>query len=153
MKKLIILLVAAIGSTTIFATSVPKFEPDGSEKIQKIFHHDFPEVSNSSITKADNFYIVSFKNEDNQSLCKIFYDENGNTVQTIRYYEGDKLAPFIRSKIGSKYKGKSIFMVTEVTSEDEHYYEVMIQDAQSLWIVYAKDDGTMHVQKKFKKNS
>ncbi|MEO8822774.1 MAG: hypothetical protein ABI366_04305 [Ginsengibacter sp.] len=153
MKKLIILLFAAIGSTTIFATTVPKVEPDGLAKIERIFHHDFPEVNNSSITKAGNFYIVSFKKEANQSLCKVFYDKNGNTVQTIRYYEGDKLAPFIRSKIRSKYEGKSIFMVTEVASENEHYYEVMLQDAQSLWVVHAIDDGTMYIQKKFKRNS
>jgi hypothetical protein len=149
MKKLIFLLTAAICSSAVFATS-PKPDTNASAKIQKVFHHDFPEINNPSMTKVDDYYIVFFQTKDNQS-CRIFYDEDGNAVQTIRNYEADNLSPFIRTKIESKYKGKQIFMVTDVATESEHYYEILLQDAKSLYVVHARDNGTLYTKKKFKR--
>jgi hypothetical protein len=104
------------------------------------------------MTKVNDYYIVFFQTKDNQS-CRIFYDEDGNAVQTIRNYEADNLSPFIRTKIESKYKGRKIFMVTDVATENEHYYEILLQDAKSLWVVHARDNGTLYTKKKFKRAS
>lgn len=149
MKRLIILLLITTCSVSIFATPITKTIPDPVAKIQKVFHRDFPDVTNESMRKVGDFFIISFKNED-QSLCRIYYDANGNTLQTIRNYKEDKLEPFIRAKIKAKYKDMNIFMVTDVAVENEHYYEIMLQNNKSLWIVHAKDDGTMFVEKKYK---
>ena len=153
MKKLILLCVVAACSTGIFAVPMDSNSFVGSAKIRKIFHQNFPEISNPTITNVGKFYVVSFTGQENNSSCRIYYDAEGNVVQTIRNYKAEKLTPFIRSKIESKYKGKSIFMVTDVSDENEHFYDVIIQDSKSLWIVHAKDDGTMFVQKKYKRTA
>jgi hypothetical protein len=152
MKQLIILLIATAFSAGIFAAPFKEPPPDTSAKIQSIFHREFPEVNKHSLTKEGDFYVIFFKEEKKQSSCRIYYDADGNTVRTMHYYKVDQLAPFIRTKIGSKYKGKTISNVTEVATENEHFYEIALQDSKSLWMVHAEDDGTMFIQKKFKKD-
>ena len=106
MKKLIILCFAALCSAGVFAAPSKVVSTDATAKILKVFHHNFPEVSNQSIYHLDNMYMVYFNNEDDNSSCRIYYDSDGNVIQTVRYYTGEKLCPFIRSKLDSKYKGK-----------------------------------------------
>jgi hypothetical protein len=119
MKKIISLCLAAFISTGIFAA--PPHLPDSSGKIKKVFHHDFPEVSNFKIYTSGNEYLVYFNDEENQSSGRVYYDADGNILQTYQYYSGEQLPPFIRAKIDKKYNGKSIFSVTEVTNSDQHY--------------------------------
>lgn len=152
MKKLILLCFAVACSTGIFAIPLNPTSPGGTEKILEIFHHNFPEIKNPTITNVGNFYLVYFANEKNNSSCRIYYDSDGKVVQTIRNYTAENLTPFIREKIEAKYKGKEIFMITDVSDENEHFYKVFIQDTKSLWIVNAKDDGTLFILKKYKKS-
>ncbi len=151
MKKLILTCFAAILSAGIFASPSHPASVDESAKILKIFHQNFPEVSNHSIYHAGDFYIVHFSNEEKQSSCRIYYDKDGNVVQSISYYTAEDLSPFMRSKIAKKYKGKDIEGVTEVTNASQHYYQVIVQDASTMLIVHAYDNGLMHTEKKFKR--
>jgi len=153
MKKLILLCFAASCSFGIFATPLHSASIDASAKIRKVFHHNFPEVTNPTILNVGNFYLVYFADKAANSSCRIYYDADGNAIQTIRNYSAEGLNPFIRAKIDSKYKGKSVFGVTEVADENEHFYDLILQDAKSLWIVHANDNGSMYVQKKYKKAS
>ncbi|MEO9070655.1 MAG: hypothetical protein ABI261_06440, partial [Ginsengibacter sp.] len=104
MKKIIFLCATAIFSTGIFAS--PVRVPDKSEKIMKIFHHDFPEIINPKIYPVGNNYMIYFKNENDHSSCRIYYDSAGVVLETYKYYSGDELAPFIRAKIIADFKEK-----------------------------------------------
>ena len=150
MKKAFLLCLIAAGSMSIFSTSLHA-TPDVSAKILKSFHSHFPEVTNSSIYHNGDTYVVIFKSPDNNSSGRMFYDKDGNLLETIRYYKADELSPFIRSKIASKYKDKSIFMVTDDENESEHFYQVILEDANTMLVVHVNNDGSMHLEKKYKK--
>jgi superfamily I DNA and/or RNA helicase len=151
MKKIIFLCLAAVFSTGIFATPIPATVADASAKILKLFHVDFPEISNHTIHKTGDVYMVSFKDAINNYSCKVFYDSNGNMLQTIRYYSDEELAPFIRAKVHSKYQGKKIMNVTELINDNEHFYQMILEDNKSLFVVHSDDKGMMYTEKKFKK--
>ena len=151
MKKLILLCMSALFSTAIFASGLDPVLGDASAKILQVFHRNFPEVSNHSISNLGNLYMVYFHSDENNSSCRMYYDSDGNVLETVRYYTGEQLPPFIRAKIESAYKGKSIFMVTEVANENDHHYQVILRDAESMLVVDVKDNGSMHLQKKYKR--
>lgn len=149
MKKIIFLCLASILSTGIFAT--PISDPGTSAKILKLFHQDFPEVANPQINKAGDYYLVFFKNDEDNSSCRIFYDADGNIVETIKYYSCKQLAPFIRSKINDAYNGKEITSVTEVTNASDHYYHIILKDSKSMFVVKADINGNVYLEKKYKR--
>lgn len=150
MKKLLFLCFAVAVSTAIFASPKDSNSFKGAAKVRQVFHHNFPEIKNPSITQVGDFYLVYFANKEANSSCRIYYDADGNVVETISNYTSEQLAPFIRAKVESNYKGKTISMVTDVSNENEHYYEIFLRDATSLWIIHAKDNGTMFIKKKYK---
>lgn len=153
MKKFILLCMTALCSIGIFAAPLDATSIDASAKILKVFHLNFPEVSNHSILNLGNVYMVYFNNEENNSSCRMYYDTNGNVLETVRYYTGEQLSPFVRAKINSRFKGKSIFMVTDVTNDNEHFYQVILQDAASMLVVHVNYNGSIHLQKKYKRAS
>ena len=152
MKKAFLLCLIAAGSMSIFATSLHA-SPDVSAKILKTFHSHFPEVTNSSIYHNGDTYVVIFKSPDNSSSGRMFYDKDGNLLETIRYYKADELSPFIRSKIASKYKNNGIYMVTDVENDTDHFYQVILQNANTMLVVHVNNDGSMQLEKKFRKAS
>ena len=153
MKKLILLCLTAVFSTGIFAIPSPASSADESAKILKLFHHNFPEVTNHSIYNLGDLYMVYFKNEKNNSSCRVYYDPKGNILQTIRYYSRNELCPFIRAKVDERFNGKTILNVTDLTNDNEHYYQIILQDSKSLFIVHADDNGNMEIEKKYKRAS
>lgn len=150
MKKAIFICLIAASSMSIFATPLHA-SPDVSAKILRTFHSHFPEVTNSSIYYNGDTYVVTFKSPDNSSSGRMYYDRDGNLLETIRYYSADGLSPYIRSKIASKYEDKSIFMVTDFENESEHYYQVILENANTMLVVHVNSDGSMHLEKKYKK--
>lgn len=152
MKKNLLLCLIAAGSMSLFATPLAA-APDVSAKILKAFRTHFPEVSNPSIFHSGNTYTVSFKTSDSATSGRIFYDAEGDLTETILYYGAEELCPFIRSKIVSKYKDKKIYSVTEVQNDSEHFYHVILENANGLMVLRVDHDGTMHVEKKYKKSA
>jgi hypothetical protein len=127
----------------------PKHKTDSSVKILKIFHQNFPEITDYSIYKDGDSYIVSIINKRNNSLCKVYYDTKGNILQTIKYYNEEDLPTFIRSKVDSKYRGKAISGITEFTNDDDHFYQVALEDSKSLLIVRFDSWGVMYNEMKY----
>ena len=150
MKKIIFLCATVIFSTGIFAS--PISVPDKSEKILKLFHHDFPEIANPKIYTVGNTYMIYFKNEKDNSSCRIFYDSNGAVIETYKYYSCAELTPFIRAKINSKYEGMKITGVTEVINPSEHYYHVSLEGSHSLFMINVDATGNINLEKKFDKD-
>ena len=151
MKKIFFVFLSIAFSTSIFAAIPPSSTPAKTAKILKLFHQTFPEIANAQINSFENYYMVHFKNEENKSTCNLYYDSNGNILETIRYYYSEELAPFIRTKIMADYNGKTISSVTEVSNINEHYYQIILEDSKSLFIIKADDNGQINLIKKFKR--
>lgn len=145
MKKMIFMAFTVAISFSAFATNPA--EP--SDKILNSFRQDFPNVHQQLIRDCGNYYLVCFK-EDEFTSCKVFYNLNGDILQTLKYYNASNLDPFIRAKVSKEFSGKDIYCITELTSKDDHYYEIKLQDNTS-WYVVKYEMGRTILDKKLHK--
>lgn len=149
MKKIISLCLAALFSAGIYAA--PPRLPDSSVKIQKVFHEDFPEATFFQVYPAGSDYMVYYKETQNASSGRVYYDDKGNILQSFKYYSGEELSPFIRAKISKKYSGKEITNVTEVTNNEEHYYNIILKDSKQMFIINSDTKGNLELVKRYKR--
>ena len=42
-------------------------------------------------------------------------------------------------------------MVTDVANDNEHYYQIILQDEKSMWVIHANDNGVMYRERKYKR--
>jgi hypothetical protein len=146
MKKIIFLyLLTLISSGCIFATS----GPGAPEKIKELFHHQFPEIQKEAFFSYGDSYEVYFKKESNSSE-RIYYNLDGEITKTIKYYGQSELEPFIKEKLNKKYKGKTIFDITELQSDAGHFYKIILMDNNNLYVVKSDDKGSLKTEKVFK---
>ena len=143
MKKILLTLVI------MAAVSFSYANPTVNEKVLKIFSKVFPAVENAKWYEYDSYYEAYFDKDDIK--CRVRFDLDGKIMSTIRYYGEKTMSPFLKAKISQKYPGKTIFGVTEVNSEYELTYNVVLEDEKG-WL-HVKTDGTgqMEVTDKFKK--
>lgn len=140
------LTVAVITGNSTFASPLP----DASEKIVKLFHHDFPEVKQQTFHDEGDSYVIYFKKEAGSS-CRVYYDAAGTVTKSVNYYPVSGLNPFIRAKVNARYKGKSIVGITEVVSSEGHFYQIQLQDDQHWFVISATATGDITLEKKFLK--
>lgn len=107
---------------TLFAFA----NPPVSEKVLKQFTSIFPTVQDARWFEAEDHYDVYFEKEGVK--YHIRYDLNGKMVSTRNYYDATKLSPFLKAKLSEKYPGKTIFGVTEITSSEEMFYVINLED-------------------------
>jgi hypothetical protein len=81
----------------------------------------------------------------------VSYDLEGNVVKSIRYYYGETLPVYIQAKLSKKYEGKTVFGVTEITSENQVTYYIILQDDKNWINVQSDAFGNMFTEKKLKK--
>lgn len=148
MKKIFVLcLFSIVSSVSLYAAS-----PGAPEKIREKFQHQFPQIQNASFFTYKDCYEVYFKKE-NHSSERIYYNRDGIVTITIKYYSGNELEPFIREKLNKKYKGKTILGITEVQSDAQHFYKIiLLGNNNSLYIVKSDDDGSLETEKILKKS-
>ena len=144
MKKLIILtcLFAALSA----AASDP---PEVSEKVLKAFNETFMKATDVVWHETQNYYEASFK--QSEVISRAIYDQDGNLVRTTRYYSQENLPINILTKVQKKYAGKSVYGVTELSTEDQVSYHITLQDENNWYIVKADNWGNLELEKKFKK--
>lgn len=142
MKKMIVLAAALffIG-TTSFATP--------NEKVLAAFSKTFQNVKDVNWQDVDDKYEASFKQNDISS--RVIYDQEGNVVKSIRYYGGSVLPIFIQSKLSKQFEGKNVFGVTEVNTDSELTYHIVLEDATTWTHVRSDVYGNLVKEKKLKK--
>ena len=117
MKKLIYLAVF-LTSLSAAATTTP---PEISEKVLKAFKETFTEATNVSWQEMDNSCQANFKVSEIQ--IRAVYDNDGNLLETVRYYGEKNLPANILAKLKKKFSGKEVFGVTEISAENSlNYY-------------------------------
>ena len=143
MKKLILLLIFSASALFSFAN------PPVSEKVLKIFTNVFPNVPNAKWYEYENYYEVYFDKDDIKTRIK--YDLDGKVLSTLRHYEEKSLSPFIKAKVALRFSGKKIFGITEINSENELTYDIVLEDEKNWIHVQSDATGQMNVTEKFKK--
>ena len=143
MKKLILLLIVSASFFTAFAN------PPVNEKVLKVFKTVFPSIENAKWYEYETYYEVYFDREDVK--CRIKYDLDGKVLSTLRHYEEKSLSPFLKAKLAQKFAGKKIFGITEVNSENELTYNIVLEDDKNWIHVQADATGQMSVTEKYKK--
>jgi hypothetical protein len=144
MKKIILasLLFAA------FTSQAASF-PEVNEKILKAFKETFIYAEDVVWQEKDNAFQVNFWQGEINIRAR--YDKEGTLLSTIRYYFEKQLPPAIVSKIKHKYAGKTIFGVTEVSSEEELTYFVTLRDDKNWYTVKSDAFGSLQQTDKFKR--
>lgn len=145
MKKLLLSVTAAIFSLVVFASAPTAV----NEKVLKAFNASFKDAEQVVWEEHTNVYEVKFVHNDIKS--RITYDTNGNILKTIRYYNEEQLPLLIRGKLKEKFEGKKVFGVTEVASQDQLNYHIVLEDEKTWTIVVSDPTGYMIVDKKYNK--
>lgn len=122
---------------------------DISEKLLKLFSQTFPKAEQVKWVEQPDKYTVDFK--DDGVPTKVEYDKDGNFVSSVRYYNGKQLPVNIICKLEKKYPTKTVFGVTEMTTETSVEYYIKLEDATTWMTVKSTVDGAMEVVEKYKK--
>ena len=143
MKKII--LIAA----TVFFCASASFAADPTQKVLDAFNKTFQQVKDVSWQDVDNKFEANFS--QNNITFRIMYDGDGNVVKSIRYYYGQTLPIFIQAKLAKKYDGKKVFGVTEVSTDSELTYYIILEDDKTWTHIQSDAFGNMFTEKKLKK--
>jgi hypothetical protein len=145
MKKLIYLAVF-VTSLSAAATITP---PEISEKVLKAFKETFTEATNVSWQEMDNSCQANFKLSEIQ--VRAVYDNEGNLLETVRYYGERNLPVNIIAKLKKKFSGKEIFGVTEISSENSLNYYITLKDDKNWYKIKSDPYANLEQTEKFKR--
>ncbi|HVG12558.1 MAG TPA: hypothetical protein VM843_06110, partial [Flavisolibacter sp.] len=120
-----------------------------NEKVLQAFEKSFKNASDVVWNEYKDCFEVKFLHNSIDS--RITYDVDGNILRSIRYYGEEQLPLFVRAKLQKQYAGKTVFGVTELASEGELDYYIVLEDATSWNHVKCTSTGNMEMYKKFKK--
>ena len=107
-------------------------------KAHKNFSKTFKEAGNIAWFETGDGFKAQFTKDDIQT--KVFYDLKGRWIANVRSYQEDKLPRDIRHRVKSKYYDYSIFLVQEVSIEDNTAYLVKIEDKNSIKTIRIVND-------------
>jgi len=144
MKK--ILLASLLFAAVIAQAATP---PDVNEKILKAFKQTFIYAEDVVWQEKDNSYQVNFWQGEINIRAR--YNEQGKLLGTIRYYYEKQLPPSVLAKVKNKYSGKTIFGVTEVSSDEELNYFITLRDDKNWYTVKSDAFGNLQQTDKFKR--
>ena len=145
MKKILIALF-------VFTAAVAKasdHHPEVNQKILESFNKTFIYAQEVVWYEKDDFYQANFWQGGINIRAR--YDDQGNLLWTIRYYFEKQLSPTILASLKKKYSDKSIFGITEVSSEDVVCYFVTLQDDKNWYTIKSDVYGNLQQTDKFKK--
>lgn len=123
--------------------------PTVNEKVLKQFSSLFPTVQDAKWFEAEDHYDVYF--EKDGVKYNIRYDLNGKIVSSRNYYTSERLCPFLKAKVAEKYPGKKIFGVTEITSSEEMFYVINLEDEKCWTNIRADATGQISLIEKLQK--
>jgi hypothetical protein len=144
MKKVLMLSCTLVIAGSLFANAT-----NVTEKVLRTFKQTFTQAENVVWTENQHIYMVKFTQQGIQTSVQ--YDEDGNFISSLCYYNSNKLPVDIQCKLKKKFAGKSIFMVTENIIGDEVNYYVKLEDDKSWTTVKIDNYRNMQVTEKYSK--
>ena len=122
-----------------------------SEKLLHSFNERFPDAEQISWQELPKTYIVNFVEYGVRS--RIVYDKQGAFISSTRYYQERDLPYYLLNILRKRYTGKTIFAVTEQTTDTEVEYYVKLQD-DKIWLTIRMDsNGNLDIVEKYRKAS
>jgi hypothetical protein len=129
------------------------FANDGftiSDKLLQAFRQTFPDAKQVKWVEEPNGYQVSFRQND--ILTKVEYDKDAHFVSSLRYYSEKNLPVTIICQLQKKYAGKTVWGVTEMSTESSTEYFVKLVDDHDWYTVRSDSEGNMTTVEKYKKS-
>jgi hypothetical protein len=142
MKKIIIATGFLLLTSSVFSADPP------GEKVAEIFEKTFPETADVKWYENENTYEAHFFLDGVRT--HVFYTKEGDMLKTIRYYEENKLPPFVLYKLKNRYPDKTIGGITELADENGPQYYIWLKNKKCYLRVKASSDGNIEVLEKFK---
>jgi hypothetical protein len=146
MKRNLINAACLAGLLSLSAFSA---KADVNQKVLKSFHSVFAKATNIKWTEYQDYYNVSFYQND--VLVRANYDMSGNIISSIRYYKEQHLPLNILWKVKNEYSSKAIDNVTEVSTPDGIAYFIQLKDSKGWTIVKSDESGSLEVTDKYNK--
>lgn len=144
MKKVMYLAVLLL-SISATATNPPEI----SEKVIKAFKETFTQAEEVSWKELDDHCQADFK--ISEMRVRATYDNDGNLISTTRYYDEKNLPSNILAKLKVKYAGKQINGVTEVITESDIAYHIVLKDEKYWYWVESTPYATLTLTQKLKR--
>ena len=145
MKKLLLIAVLLACTTAMFAARPPEV----NAKVLKAFKETFKDVKDVNWYEYDSYYEASFNQATIQN--RIRYDADGNIIGTTRYYAPDQLPLNILVKLKKRYEKRTLYYVTEITTDESLTYYITMQDDKHWYTVTSDLNGSFQQTEKFKK--
>ena len=143
MKQFLFLLALLLGITAYGRPG------EVDEKILKSFKEAFPKAEKVTWYQNDTQYEVVFYYQN--AHCRITYNKDGAIERSERYYTVQNLAPFVLSKIRTRYGLYDVYGITEITTDASLVYYIMLEGQKRWLLVQADELGNSYVIKRLNK--
>lgn len=145
MKKLF--FIALLATSLAAQASTPPVKV--TERILKAFRETFKSATDVTWHEYSDYYQANFRVAEVQVRAQ--YTDDGTLIKTIRYYGESQLLPHIVARLKEKYKGKSIYGVTESSSDSEINFVINLKDNDHWYVVKSDVYGNLELVDKFKR--
>ena len=145
MKKTIFAFLAFISFSAIAAGPRPEI----NQRVLSSFTQTFSYAEDVVWQEDNHLYQANFWQGGINIRAR--YDDQGNLLETIRYYFEKQLPPVVLAKVKKKYTGKSIFGITEISSDENTTYYITLQDEKNWYTVKSDIYGNLQRFDNFKK--
>jgi hypothetical protein len=143
MKKVMYLAAMMISLSSVAATP-----PELNEKVIKAFKQTFTEAENVSWSEMGNSNTYQANFRVSAVTVKAIYDDDGNLLQTMKYYDEKNLPSTILAKLKIKQAGKEIFGITEIANDYEVAFHIVLRDDKHWYWIKSDPLGNMEETKK-----
>lgn len=120
-----------------------------NEKVLKAFKETFANAEKVVWNDVGDQFQANFW--ENSINVRAKYDDDGNLVETIRYYYEKNLPPLIQTKLKKKYPSRKVFGVTELSTQDAVNYYISMNDEKNWYTVQSDAVGNMEQTDKYKR--
>ena len=158
MKSIIVLVYSLIIGSSAFAYHTGNVngqrlidQKNINERLLRYFKEHFPNAKEVVWEEQLDNYIVNFV--ENDVRTHIVYDREGTFISSIRYYKEQQLPSYLLDILKKHYAGKTVFAVTEQTSEAGVVYFIKMEDAKGWIIVKMDSEGNHGIVERYSKAS
>ena len=121
-----------------------------SDKLLQAFQHTFPDAKQVKWVEEPNGYQVTFRQND--ILTKVEYDKEAHFLTSLRYYSEKNLPVTIICQLQKHYAGKTVWGVTEMSTETTTEYYVKLVDDRNWYTVKSDAEGNLQTVEKYRKS-
>ena len=118
-----------------------------TDEILQHFTSSFPSATEVRWYDEEFGYEARFKRD--RIECRVQYDKKGNLVKSTRFYYAQDLVPFIQARVKEAYPKQQIYGVTEVQTEEELKFYIVLQDEKRWYDIEVTSNGETRLTKKF----